>query len=370
MRGRAAAAVLLSMLLLGAGAGSAATPSAALARLNEQRAQNGIPGGIVLVPAWSKACGLHNRYLKKNKTTGHGENKKKPGYTKDGAWAGKNAVLSYGDDWNTVNPWENAPIHLAQLLAPQLARIGIDDTDGYVCATTWPGYARRSAANVIYSYPGDRTSGWTPRQTARERPFVPGDFVKLPQGTETGLHLFVFADGPWLSSGDGPRLRSVSLTGPDGPVEVRSVDRASPKVGKYLPPGAAILIPVKPLRTNSAYTASVTLANGSASLARTWTFRTGAAANEVVVTAWRWRIGARLVVEVTFKSSAPGAVVTLETSAGVVLGKSAPVTSGNAATLDLAVTAVTLGTTYRICVHSGGAGTEFVEKRACVSLKL
>ncbi len=110
-------------------------------------------------------------------------------------------------------------------------------------------------------------------QTASEDPFVPGDFVGLPQGTRTGPNMLVFADGPWSSA--EARIESASLTGPDGPVKVRWVDNTTEQIGPYLPT-AGVVIPVRPLAPSSVYTASVGLSAGGHSITHTWSFTTAA----------------------------------------------------------------------------------------------
>ena len=106
---------------------------------------------------------------------------------------------------------------------------------------------------------------------------MPGDLLRLPAGTRTGPHLLVLADGPFARDGD-TRLADVRLTGPLGPVEVRWIDDADPRIGPYIPPGG-IAIPVEPLVPGSAYRASATvLGAGGVRLTRTWSFRTAGTA--------------------------------------------------------------------------------------------
>lgn len=254
------------------GTASAATPASVLAKLNAQRRANGIPAGIKENRQWSRACALHNAYQRKNEFFGHAEEQGKPGYTKQGEWAAKHAVLSKGRTWADGNPFELAPIHLMQLLAPQLQTMGVADGNGYVCATTWPGFTRFTAPDAIYTYPGDGTKGWPPSEVAKERPFTPGEAVGLPQGTETGLYVYVFAGGPWGRRLD-VKLTAAELRGPAGPVEIKWVDRSTPKIGFYLPSGG-ILIPVKPLQAATAYQATVTMTASGMSLTKSWRFNT------------------------------------------------------------------------------------------------
>lgn len=250
---------------------SAATAQEAIGFLNAQRTANGIPGGIAENPQWSEGCRLHMAYLRRNGLPlGHDEDPSLPGYTELGAEAGRSSVLSStGYESDGRNPWENAPVHLMQVLAPALSVTGYADG----CMWTWPGYERPDPVNpTLLPYPGGRAPNAPHLQSAAESPFVPGDFVGLRQGVTTGPHLYVMAFG----AGRG-RLTAASLSGPGGPVSVRTVDNETSSsvgnIGAYLPPGG-IVIPVAPLAQNSAYTASASFTDGVEKLSRTWSFRT------------------------------------------------------------------------------------------------
>lgn len=209
-------------------------------------------------------------YLSRNRLQlGHDEDPALPGYTELGARAGGSSVLSsseFGADGR--NPWENAPIHLMQLLSPALSVTGYAQG----CMWTWPGYQRPAPpAPLLYSYPGANVTKFPASQSARESPFVPGDFVGLPQGVTTGPHLYVLAFG----AGSG-RLTG-ALTGPNGSVAVRTVDNSTSSslgnLGAYLPPGG-IIIPVAPLTPNTTYTAYASFTDGARTLSRIWSFGT------------------------------------------------------------------------------------------------
>ena len=266
----ALAGTMLALAL--ASPASAGTPAEAIARLNSQRAANGIPAGIVERPDWSSACARHNDYSRQNGTVGHDEDPTRPSYSSEGAWAGQNSVLASGTGWNAANPWENAPIHLAQVLSPRLAQMGVDDSGGYQCATTWPGMTRAPAGQAgVYTYPGNGRENVPYAQNASESPFVPGDFVGLPQGTTTGPNMLVFVDGPWSST--SARITSASVNGPEGPVEVCWVDNETDGIGPYLAAGG-VVIPAQPLRPSTAYSASVVLAVGQTTVSHSWSFTT------------------------------------------------------------------------------------------------
>lgn len=285
----------LAGLTLPATAHGALDSAGAIAALNAQRAANGLPAGIVENASWSADCAAHTDYLKLNGgTLSHEEVAGRPGYTENGAWAGSNSVLSSGPDWfdGGLNPFESAPIHLMQLLAPQLAVAGAATSTGPYgvigCMTTWPGYTRPNPATpVLLSYPGNGRTDVPAVEVADEMPFVPGDFVGLPDGAESGPYLYALAWG----TGRG-QLVSASLTGPDGPVAIRTVDNTTStdrgNLGSYLPPGG-MLIPVAPLTARATYTATAVFRAAQAlpadqgsgapsgpevTLTRTWRFST------------------------------------------------------------------------------------------------
>ena len=266
------AAALLGGLLPVASA-RAEGGAAAVAKLNAQRAAHGIPAGIAHAPEWSGWCDLHNGYMAQN-GIGHEEDESKPGYTEDGDKAGRKSVLAGGIGWGAANPWETAPIHLHQLLAPRLDAMGVADSHGYVCATTLLSRNRPApAATTVYTYPGNGTVHRA-SEVAAEGPYTPGELVGIPAGTRTGPYLYVSVDGPNFDPFTSASIASASLTGPSGPVALKTVDNLTPGLEGYLPPGGE-LIPVSPLATNASYRASVDLVVGELPVHHEWTFATG-----------------------------------------------------------------------------------------------
>jgi hypothetical protein len=264
--------VLLFALTVGAAVPAVASAAAAdqIAALNAQRAANGIPAGIVEVPDWSESCRKHMAYIAANGgVLTHEEERGNPGYSSEGAEIAQRAVLSPLPEAFTAagNAFETAPLHLMQTLAPALSRMGVWGG----CATTSPGYDRKAEAPALFTYPGNGVTGFYTSEKASEMPAVPGDFVGLPQGTTTGPHLLVMTLGTKLG-----RIASATLTGPAGPVDVRTVDNETKGLEGYLPPGGMI-IPVAPLALGATYTASATFVPDGGkekTLAVTWSFST------------------------------------------------------------------------------------------------
>src|SRR5665213_1493258 len=138
-----AAALAAALPLAAAARTSSNSASQALAWFNAQRAANGIPGDVAENVDWSAKCDKHITYMQKSGQFGHEEDQASPYYSADGEWGGTHSVLAMGDTWSADhNPWETAPIHLAQMMSPELAEMGIADRANYVCATTWPGFSR------------------------------------------------------------------------------------------------------------------------------------------------------------------------------------------------------------------------------------
>lgn len=251
------------------------TPAGDLASLNALRAANGIPAGIVENPSWSQACRQHVTYMRRTQTVTHAEDPASPWFTEAGNWAGTNSVISVGNVWRPDRfIWETAPLHFSQLLAPQLAQTGIADDDQYVCMTTWVGYTRPlPPATSVVTYPGNGTVIYASESTA-EWPTTPAQALGLVQ--PTGPHLYVYEWGPVLqmlsaAGGGTVGIAAASVVGPGGPVDVRWIDRTTAEIGVYLPAASGIVIPVQPLRADTAYRATVEFTNG---VRHAWTFST------------------------------------------------------------------------------------------------
>lgn len=290
MRPRAAA---LAALAFAAAAASAATnlanPPAAgaasaqqtIAELNAQRTANGLPAGITEQPGWSAACAAHDRYMSLTHELVTTEDPNNPYFSLQGAFAAQNSVLIEQANWDNGDPYDSAPLHLDQLLAPRLQRTGSADAYGFSCTVTHAGWLRPApAALTVYTYPGPGTT--VPRQeVAQEEPWTPGDLVGIPQPATTGPYLIVFVDAPGTSPTGGPAtLSEATLTGPSGPVQVRTADGLtsvpsgpSSTLAPYISPGGFI-IPMTPLQPATTYHAHVVVTFAGVQTAHDWAFTT------------------------------------------------------------------------------------------------
>src|SRR5947207_9138052 len=139
-----------------ASAGSGAASGTILGAPNSQRTANGIAGRVKENPSWSEKCARHIAYMGTTGTLTHSEDPASPAYSADGNWAGENSVLAEGSSWPSGNPFANAPIHLIQLMSPELRQVGVEAVSGFVCVTTWPGYGSSTLKRpTVFSVPGN-----------------------------------------------------------------------------------------------------------------------------------------------------------------------------------------------------------------------
>jgi hypothetical protein len=275
--------VAFCTMLLAAGAAAISGPEI-VQRLSQQREANGIPGGLVERSDWSADCAKHNYYGAQTGELRHSEDPSSPYYSAEGNWAAENSVLASGASWSQGNPWEEAPIHLIQMLAPQLSEIGAAENDNHNCATTWPGYQRpEPAVLTAYSYPGNGVSGVVPTERAAESPTVPGAQVGLPEGTVTGRYLMVYLAG--VEPSDVPDVTvAATLAGGGSAVDLRVVDSTNEEIGGYMPQPSAFLIPAQPLKPQTAYQADVKWStDGGQLFEQRFAFTTGNMPGEALV---------------------------------------------------------------------------------------
>jgi len=268
-------ALVLSVLAVAAPIAAAGTPAQDLAWLNAKRATNDIPGDIALNADWSAKCAQHVNYMRTTGTVTHPEDPSRAAWSEGGNWAGTHSVLASTMPWTeSAFIWETAPLHLAQLLAPQLSQVGIADDGQFACVTTWPGYVRTApATDTVVTYPGNGSTIYA-SEHSEEWPTTPAQALGL--ANPTGPHLYVYAWGPASVAGVTPdglplAIRAATLRGPHGTVALRWADPSTPELGQYLPTASGILIPEHPLEERAPYVATVTFTDG---LTHTWGFTT------------------------------------------------------------------------------------------------
>lgn len=247
-----AALALLAMLacsVVPLPAARGASTGRIIALLNEERAANGIPAGIVDNTAWTAACKAHDAYEHANHEFGHAETQGKTGYSAAGNLIAQTSVLAEGIEWGPGDPYDNAPYHLFDLLNPRISSTGAADADGFGCVEIELGTLRTPPARVLaYSYPGNRRHDVPVSERAQEQPMTPAQTLGL--GTQaTGPNLLVYFDGPW-TNGSRAEISAATMTSSAGSVQLRWIDNTT---SDLLAPTGAILVPVKPLRPSTTY---------------------------------------------------------------------------------------------------------------------
>jgi hypothetical protein len=234
-------------------------PPSIVKRLNAERSRLGLPARVQEVPEWSERCTAHNRWMAVN-SIAHDEPDGSQDYSEAGDWAGMNSVLAQGTSWRDGNPWDDAPLHLTQLLDPDLRRVGASDEYDASCVTTWPGMQEGSVRRV-WTVPrdGGRIAS---SERAFEYPFTPGERVGLAADALTGPYLYVWSDG--LRELTGGRLTSGGRS-----VRVEVIDDLD--VDGFAGMGNGWLLPVRPLKPRTRYTASVEF---DGDYTYTWSFTT------------------------------------------------------------------------------------------------
>lgn len=251
-------------------------PDQVLEAVNVHRVRAGL-GKVRHSAMLSKGCDLHALYLTKNETkglSGHDEDPKAPGYTDEGAKAGKRSVISpFGPQDSALEAVESLMAtlyHRVSILQPELSEIGIGwafrregvgilvidvgtlglKTDLGLFPVVYPvngqkdvpldfGLGSRETPNPI---PGDGSGGGYPvtiQLVERRKPYE----------IEARLYLDQKEVDCWLST------------------------PADPARDDWPQPGVTALIPVRKLRAESTYT--VRFKEKTTGVEREWSFTTG-----------------------------------------------------------------------------------------------
>jgi hypothetical protein len=224
-----------------------------------------------LDPKACQACEKHCEYLKLNGMTdgnaglaAHEEQQGKPGYTPEGAMAGSQGDLSFGNTKirEAMDSWYRSAWHAVPMLDPGLSRFGIASKFNVV-NLYFSAMGGNGGGNSL-PYPPDGALG-IPRAFAdgAENPNpVPGS----NGGMGCGLPIFVRSGGT---------LDSAELVDPTGRAVIgTSSCPAKPANAKWpTNSGCAFFIPSKPLAPMTTYKASFKF-QGSAD-AVVWSFSTG-----------------------------------------------------------------------------------------------
>jgi hypothetical protein len=128
---------VLVVMLAGPASATAVTPAEIVSVLNAEREANGLPT-LTEDPALSGGCAAHNNYSMLNGSTEttyffREEDPSLPGYTPEGAQAGRNGSFFVGSadfaSFEYGNPHDIAPGHLFNQMDPTLRITGADQLD-------------------------------------------------------------------------------------------------------------------------------------------------------------------------------------------------------------------------------------------------
>jgi hypothetical protein len=274
------------------------SPAKAIQLLNRQRAENGIPGDLVLEPRLSRGC--RERVAKYKERPGqypHTEIKGQPGYSALGAEAASRSELSLGGgagDWTEIsNPWSEAPLHRGGLFGPASTEAWYGEApngrgrifSGGACMGTG-GDSRTFSEATFFSVPGGGNPSVPPSERSAEVPFTPAQAAGLPSGAETGPTIVLYDEGVFASP------RSARLVGPGGrtiPTKLIAAGMPAPPTHGY-PWGSTVggnyvVIP-RPLAPKTPYRLEVHWASGERSYVQRSSFSTLSTTAAERRTAW------------------------------------------------------------------------------------
>jgi hypothetical protein len=237
----------------------------ALAIVNARRVQNGLPPGGVDA-ALSAGCRLHCLYCGWNGMT-HVEEEEKRGYTAAGARAGLHGNLRGAEDLLGIatHPYTHF-YHRLTYMNPGTRAFGFGQGGGVACIDGLTAVSSRAWRWPVI-VPAPDTVGHPVRFEKSERP------LPFDEGLDAGFPVTIsFPPGGDLAALDA---RIVETGKKPAPVEILVSSPEKPAVASIPHNYRTIcLIPVRPLRPDTTYEASVRWRADGVEDGRTWTFRT------------------------------------------------------------------------------------------------
>lgn len=203
----------------------------------------------------------------------------------------------------------------------------------------------------MFSLPGNGATGVPgAMDSSSEGPYSPNDVAGVPED-QAGYDILLWHPGGSVD------VASATLTGPGGPVEVRTVDsRSRTPDGGSFDWGGAVVVPVRVLDAEVDYRLDLRFTDGAPYSA---TFRTRYRDPGLSVEAAA-RVGA-MVVRVSADAPVDPSRVTAAGPGGSVPLRADPEAPG------VFVAAVDRPGTYSVCADAGGLGTGFSPAHRCAS---
>lgn len=254
-----------------------ASSSAALARLNQLRAQFRV-GAVTENTTWSSAARAHSSYMATNNEVSNAEDPSLPGYTAAGNTSGLNShvAIGYSSPAAFVDAWAASPFHLITMLSPKLKTSAYGQaTVSGVTAGTLNVLQGRTAAEPTTGWPRVWPQGTTTITELADGAYPdPVAGCAAPQGSWYGTaSLIDFGPTATVTSATATLLED----GSSMPVCVRTAQNYSNPTAKALMAGKVLVIPTRPLAKNRGYSGTITTNVGKT----TWRFDTGNPASGV-----------------------------------------------------------------------------------------
>jgi hypothetical protein len=239
--------------------------------LTELRIRGGLRP-LALDRAGSADCDKHCDYLKRNRIAdgsgglgSHEESESNPGYTPEGAAAGKASNLAFSGSFRTdVTDWYSSVWHAVPMFDPGLREIGIALRNGVgmMYFTKREGFQEQ-----IIAHPVDKAIG-IPR-TFSENGENPNPVPGTQGGTGCGFPILIRLVPPYRE------LVSAEVTDASGKAIAGTKSSPAKPATPQWPTNSncAAFVPSKPLAPNMTYHVKFTFAEEAAPV--TWTFTTG-----------------------------------------------------------------------------------------------
>lgn len=267
------AGVALAMLIANAtlpGSASAVTDEQVHAHVNEVRSRMGLLP-LTFDPRLSDGCRKHGRYLEQNPGAftdhPHQERTNLPGYSPEGAEAAGGSGLSarelaYENDstFGYAAPWHNMIV-----FNPFKTHLHRGTAAGYDCIGSSGEPSEEVYGPRLFVWPPSGTNSVPYEVQHSEAPYSPSRFLGLPETATVGPSLYIFGARMDYPRSFCPWDASVTLTGPEGPVEIAVIDRDSRGPAGESPYlyGGIMATVRRPLRPDTTYTLDAIVTSSS-----------------------------------------------------------------------------------------------------------
>lgn len=249
----------------------------ALERINFYRKLAGIEP-VALDAALSKSCAAHANYLAKNSgnraTEGlgmHNEDPKLPGYSAEGAKAGKSSVVfPVGSPVVAVDGWMGSLFHRIPLLDPELTKVGV----GFAKGGKFGGFIVVDTVSVHDGkFPEKAIVFPVAGQTDVPLKFAPEYPPPIPEKNENNAGYPVT-----ITFEDGTVVREVTATLEDGakkelPVWLSTPEKPAGGHGAFQR-FTICMIAQRPLKPSTTYTVNVKATVNKKEWSQSWSFTT------------------------------------------------------------------------------------------------